>query len=491
MFVSQNIWTRDKIYSSSYFQHGKSPSNVEQVSGTVWFDMVVQCGSVGFKRISIEGIETEIIGAIMQIRSIIFKLLFTLLILENTHHLVAQEKTGEEISIQHLIDEALQNNPDYLAAIKQTESAEAQIPQAAALPDPKLGFALMNLPVNSFEFDQEPMTGKKISLMQMFPFPGKLGLKQDMAEYQAQVVEQQVEELKNNLVKNVKMTYYNLFFVDKSIEIVEKNKALVNQFVKVAETKYSVGKGLQQDVLKAQVELSKMTDKLISLQQRRANLVFQLNKLLNRNINAPVDKLTELKKSSLELNLDDLKAMGLENRPLLNSWNFMIEKTKSATRLAKKGYLPDLSVGVAYTQRDDLRTGMKMYDFFSAEVSLNLPLYFFKKQSKEVEEKQLMVASTEEKYVAVKNEVLFQIENAFSELEKDNKLIDLYQTGIIPQASQSLNSAVSGYQVDKVDFLTLLNNQMTLFNYEMEYYRVLSDHEKSLAELEVAVGKRF
>jgi cobalt-zinc-cadmium efflux system outer membrane protein len=328
-------------------------------------------------------------------------------------------------------------------------------------------------------------------LMQMFPFPGKLGLKQDMAEYQAQVVEQQVEELKNNLVKNVKMTYYNLFFVDKSIEIVGKNKALINQFVKVAETKYSVGKGLQQDVLKAQVELSKMTDKLISLQQKRATLVFQLNKLLSRNINAAIGRLPELKKSTLELKLDDLKAMVLENRPLLNSWNFMIEKTKSATRLAQKGYLPDLSVGVAYTQRDDLRTGMKMYDFFSAEVSLNLPLYFFKKQSKEVQEKQLMVASTEEKYAAVKNEVLFQIENAFSELEKNNKLIDLYETGIIPQASQSLNSAISGYQVDKVDFLTLLNNQMMLFNYEMEYYRVLSDHEKSLAELEVAVGKRF
>jgi len=427
----------------------------------------------------------------MQIRSIMFRLLLVLLFLENAHYLVAQEKTGEEVSVQHFIDEALQNNPDYLAAKNQLGSARAQIPQAGALPDPKLGLALMNLPVNSFELDQEPMTGKKISLMQMFPFPGKLGLKQDMAEYQAQVVEQQVEELKNNLVKNVKMTYYNLFFVDKSIEIVEKNKTLINQFVKVAETKYSVGKGLQQDVLKAQVELSKMTDKLISLQQKRAGLVFQLNKLLNRNISAPIDKLFDLKKSSLESNLDDLKAMGLENRPLLNSWNFMIEKTKSATRLAQKGYLPDLSVGVAYTQRDDLRTGMKMYDFFSAEVSLNLPLYFFKKQSKEVQEKQLMVAATEEKYTAAKNEVLFQIENAFSELEKDNKLIDLYETGIIPQASQSLNAAVSGYQVDKVDFLTLLNNQMTLFNYEMEYFRVLSDHEKSLAKLEFAVGRQF
>ena len=427
----------------------------------------------------------------MQIRSIIIKLLFLLLILENAHNLVAQEKAGEKIDIQDLIDQALQNNPDYLAAKKQLGSAKAQIPQAGALPDPKLGFALINLPVNSFAFNQEPMTGKKISLMQMFPFPGKLGLKEDIAEYQAEVVGQQVEELKNDLVKNVKMNYYNLFVVDKSTAIVEKNKALISQFVKIAETKYSVGKGLQQDVLRAQVELSKMTDKLISLQQKRETLVFQLNKLLNRNINTPVESLTELKKSNLAFNLDDLKTMALENRPLLKSWNFMIEKTKSSMRLAKKGYLPDFSLGVAYTQRNNLKTGMIMHDFFSAEVSLDLPIYFFKKQSKDVEEKQLLVESTEEKYLAAKNDILFQIESTFSELEKNNDLVDLYETGIIPQASQSLNSAMSGYQVDKVDFLTLLNNQMTLLNYEMEYYRVLGDYEISLAELEVAVGKRF
>ena len=327
--------------------------------------------------------------------------------------------------------------------------------------------------------------------MQMFPFPGKLGLKEDIAEYQAKVLEQQVEELKNDLVKNVKISYYNLFVVDKSIAIVEKNKTLINQFVKIAETKYSVGKGLQQDVLRAQVELSKMTDKLISLQQKRETLVFQLNKLLNRNISTPIEDLAEVKKSNLAFTLDEVKAMALENRPLLKSWNFMIEKSKSTERLAKKEYLPDFSLGMAYTQRNNLKTGMIMHDFFSAEISLDIPLYFFKKQSKNIQEKQLMVESTEEKYIAVKNDILFQIENTFSELEKNNNLVDLYETGIIPQASQSLNSAMSGYQVDKVDFLTLLNNQMTLLNYEMEYYRVLGDYEISLAELEVAVGKRF
>jgi len=403
----------------------------------------------------------------------------------------AGQRAGQDGDLQQLIEEALQNNPDYLSAKQQLQSIRAQIPQAGALPDPKLGIAVMNLPVNSFAFNQEPMTGKKISLMQMFPFPGKLGLKKNMAEYQSQVVAQQVRELKNKLVQNVKTIYYNLFLVDKSIETVEKNQALLKQFVKVAETKYAVGKGLQQDVLKAQVELSKLIDKLIALRQKRDSLVFQLNKLLNRKINQPIAVVPVIEKSQINLSIEQLKALGLENRPLLKSWNALIEKMRSAKKLAQKSYLPDFSLGIAYTQREDLRTGMKLYDFFSAEITINLPLYFFKKQSKNVEEKQWQLASVAEKYAAIENEVLFQIENILTEFKRDEKLLDLYKTGIIPQASQSLNAAMSGYQVDKVDFLTLLNNQMTLFNYELEYYRLLADHEKKLAALEFAIGKRF
>ena len=403
----------------------------------------------------------------------------------------AQEQSNQIVNLDFFVKEALQNNPDYLSAKDRLHSAQSQIPQAGALPDPNLGFAVMNLPINSFEFNQEPMTGKKVSLMQMFPFPGKLGLKEDIAVSQAKVIEFQVEELKNNLIKNVKLTYYNLFFVEKSLDIVEKNKVLLKQFISVAETKYSVGKGLQQDVLKAQVEFSKLNDKLISLNQKQKQLVFQLNKFLHTDIKTPVPKLPELNNTELNFSLENLQELGLDYPPLLKSWIALTEKATSVTKLAKKGYLPDFRLGVAYTQRADLLSGKKMYDFFSAEVKMSLPLYFYKKQSKKVEETQQLISSVEEKYQAVKNEVFFQIENNLTELKKNEQLVDLYKTGIIPQASQSLNSAMSGYQVDKVDFLTLINNQMTLFIYEMEYFRVLTDYEKSIAQLETAVGKEL
>ena len=404
---------------------------------------------------------------------------------------LAQEQSDKILNLDFFVTAALKNNPDYLSVKNQLRAFQSQIPQAGSLPDPSISFTLTNLPINSFEFNQEPMTGKKLSLMQMFPFPGKLGLKEDMAEFQAQFVEQQVEELKNQLIKQVKLNYYNIFLTDKSIEIIEKNKTLVQQFVQVAEAKYSVGKGLQQDVLKAQVELLKLTDKLISLEQKRKKHVYHLNKFINRDIASPIKKISEIEQINLDITIDEVTELGIKNRPLLKGWQHLIEKSKSSNKLAKYGYLPDFNVGVAYTQRDDLLSGMKMNDFFSAEVKVSLPLYFYKKQLKKVEQTQHNVYSIEDKYNDVRNEVLFQIGDKFSEIKKNFNLMGLYETGIIPQASQSLNSAMSGYQVDKVDFITLLNNQMTLFNYELEFFKALTNYAKNIAQLDAAVGKKL
>jgi len=421
-------------------------------------------------------------------RSLIKTTLTIYLLLLFGSKIFAQEQSDLILDLDFFVSEALQKNPDYLSAKNRLHAAQLQIPQAGALPDPNLGFSVMNLPVNSFEFNQEAMTGKKLSLMQMFPFPGKLGLKRDIADYQAQVIDQQVEELKNQLIKQVKLNYYNIFLTDKSIEIIKKNKTLVQQFVQVAEAKYSVGKGLQQDVLKAQVELLKLTDKLISLQQKRKNFVYQLNKFIDRDIASSIDKIIEIDQIIFDLSIDQVKELGIKNRPLLKAWHHLIEKSKSSNKLAKYGYLPDFNVGVAYTQRDDLLSGMKMHVFFSAEVKISLPIYFYKKQSKKVEQTQQNIYSLKDKYVAVKNEILFQIEDKYSEFKKNFTLMELYKTGIIPQASQSLNSAMSAYQVDKVDFITLLNNQMTLFNYELEYYKVFTNYAKSIAQLNAAAG---
>lgn len=402
--------------------------------------------------------------------------------------LALAQQSDSVLVLSNLIKEALKNNPDLKSAESSWKSDLAKVPQAGALPDPQLSFNLMNLPVNSFDFNQEPMTSKQVALMQMFPFPGKQGLREDIAREGASVSEARRDELRNQLIRNVKMTYYNLFFVDQAIKITQKNTETLEEFIKIAETKYSVGKGIQQDVLRAQVELSKMMDKQIKLEQQRDDLEAQLNTLLNRPAVGTLGKTEELQFTDFAYDYQRMKEMADENRPLLKAWQAMVNQSERKVKLARRDYWPDFSLGVAYSQRETLQNGMGGVDFFSGMFSMKIPLYFWRKQNKNVEENQLAQMSSQEKYNEVSNQIYSELDRVLSDIQKNKRLVELFKTGILPQASQSLKSAIAGYQTDKVDFLTLLNNQINLFNFEQDYYRVLSDYYIGIARLEAATG---
>ncbi len=390
--------------------------------------------------------------------------------------------------LKELIQEALENNPKLEAAIQRALSAEKVIPQAGALPDPALTFGLSNLPVNSFAFDQDPMTGKVIGVMQMFPFPGKLSLATDIAEYEAAAIKYQREEIRNQIIQMVKQTYFDLYATDRAIETTEKNKALMGQFVQVAETKYATGSGLQQDVLRSQVEISKLEDDLIMWQQKRLSVVARLNALLNRPVDTLVDKtLPELKLPDGPVTIFPAEKIE-QNRPLLKAWNERIQKAETAVKLAERDIWPNFTVGASYRQRNRLADGRQMTDFFSATVSLNIPLYFKRKQKAKVAEKKLGFNATKSEYENVKINILSEIKSILAELERNRKRVELYKGGILLQAQQSLESAQAGYRVGKVDFLTLINNWMMLQNYELQYFFAVSNFYKNLANYELAVG---
>ncbi|MGB6867036.1 MAG: TolC family protein [Candidatus Aminicenantaceae bacterium] len=390
-----------------------------------------------------------------------------------------------------LIQEAIENNPGLEAAVLRTHSAEKIISQAGALPDPQLNLGLLNLPVNSFTFDQEPMTGKLIGLMQMFPFPGKQGLAEEMAEFEATAVKYQQEEVRNQIVQMVKSAYYNLYAIDRAKETVQKNQALMEQFIRIVETKYATGTGLQQDVLRAQVEFSKLEDDLIMWQQKRRAAIARLNAILNR----PVDSYFSI--TARELDLPESHAFGSpvetieQQRPLLLAWKKRIQKAESSVKLARRDYWPNFAVGASYRQRDNLSNGAVMHDFFSATFSINIPLFFKRKQGAKVAEKELALSALHAQYRNVYISVLSDLESADAEMERNRKRVELYEGGILVQAQQSLESAQAGYQVGKVDFLTLISNWMMIQNYEMQYFFAMADFHKALANYELTLGGRL
>ncbi len=391
-------------------------------------------------------------------------------------------------NLQALIKEALNQNPQLKAYRHLTKARDAEVPAAGALPDPTLGINLLNLPWNNPVFDQEAMSGKQISLAQKIPFPGKLGLKKEIAKQEAQIARANYEELKNRLIKKVKEAYYDLFYIDQAILTTQKNQVLLKEFVEIATTKYAVGKGLQQDVLKAQVELAHQSDLLLTFRQKRRTVEARLNRLLNAPPQTTYGRVPQPDIRKLYAFQKQSNTFAINRRPLLVAWQKRLQQSKEKISLARKNFWPDFSLSLAYTQRDVLISGQGGTDFISLGLRFNLPVYFRAKQSPLLQASLYQKNFTEESLSNTRNEINEALDNALSALQKNLNLEKLYRLSIIPQARQALESARAGYQNDKVDFLTLLNNEITLFKFELSHQRIVSDSFKSFAELEYVVG---
>jgi outer membrane protein TolC len=393
------------------------------------------------------------------------------------------------MNVEQLIEEAIQNNPEILAQKKRWELFKEKIPQASALEDPMFGFGIISLPTN-FSFKDEDMTMKEFSLSQKFPFYGKRRLMGEMAGKEAEAVSNEIQEKVNRIIKDVKTAYYELSHVYRTTEVTQRNKKILEDFAKIAETRYAVGEGIQQDVLKAHVEISKMVDELIMLGQRRKALEAKLIALLNRPPDSPMGEPEELLYRTLPFTIEDLQKTALETNPTLKGMKKMIEAKEKAYALAQREYYPDLQARFAYGQRDN-GPEMKRRDMLTGEVMINIPIFYKSKQDRKVAEAMADIQATEAQYRAMKNEIQFMIADMASMIQRVERQVELYKTGIIPQASLQIGSAMSAYRVNKADFMTLLDSQMTLYKYELEYHLALTEYEKNVANLEAALGKRL
>ncbi len=400
----------------------------------------------------------------------------------------AQEARTTPLKLNELVEEALNKNPDILAAKSRWEVFKERPPQAGSLDDPMLGLGIVNLPTDTFNFRQEDMTMKEISVTQRLPYPGKRGLRSEVAQKEAEAALSDYEEVKVKVSRDVKMAYYELFYVNKAIEVTEKNREILKLLNQITETKYSLGEGIHTDVFKAQVELSKMIDELIMLNQNRRNLKSKLNTLLHRPPFAPLGDPEEVSLEKFSADPEELVKAASEKRPSIQSVKRMVERNQASLKLAERDYYPDFDIKLAYGQRDDGPMGRRA-DMVTGMVGLNIPLWYKTKQSRKVAESQKDIQAAKDQLTAMTNEIRYLVSEKLTDIERAEKQIELLKTGIIPLATLSLDSAIASYRVNKVDFITMLDTQMTLFRYETQYYRLLTDYRKSIAEIEAAVGK--
>lgn len=384
--------------------------------------------------------------------------------------------------LQQLIEQALENNPEIKAMQRRFDRVRARIPQAKALDEPMLSVGYMgNLTPFTLQTD-DPSSGRTISISQDLPFPGKRSLRGKVASSEADAEWWAFEQTRRNVVAEVKDAYFDLYYLGKALGVVTKTKVLLEQFTKIAEVRYSVGKGIQQDVLKAQVQFSKLIEQQTMLEQRKEVAEARLNSLLYREPESPVGTPDELKPRDFPYSLAQLNETAFANYPELKAQRRKIEGAQYAIQLAKKEFYPDFSVGFTYVNRP------AMPEMYGLTVGIKLPVFYAQKQRPALTE---ATASFEAEKRSLENTttlLMFKIRDKYLAQTTAKRLLSLYSTTLVPQSSLSLESALAGYEVGKVDFLTLLDNLVTLLNYELSYYEQLSNEEKAVAALEPLVG---
>ena len=397
--------------------------------------------------------------------------------------------SAEDLSV--LIGTALSNNPELKASESRWRMFASKAKQAKALDDPMVMFKLQNMLTREpGVFNLDPTSAKVVGISQQIPFWGKRALRQEVAKYEAESYKWAFEERKLELTRMVKESYYQLWAVNRVLDVIDKNLNILYNFLTINELKYSVGQGVQQDIYKAGLEKSKMLDMQITLRQQRKSLEANLNYLLYRPGNTPIGTIADFNLPPVVLSMEQLHESALNNRPQVKSLASLVNKAQASHRLAKKEAYPDFNLSTEYMFRDRVATDMVSdpgYNMFSVGLSFNLP-FQQQKRREMVAESTFETGMATEEMNALKNTIDYTINETLVQLEKRRKLVELYKGGIIPQAEQSLQSALISYRVNKVDFLTLLDSRMNLFNYEKELFESQAEYMMKLAQLEAAIG---
>lgn len=388
-----------------------------------------------------------------------------------------------------LIEEGLAKNQEIQSLASQVESLKEEISFAGSLNDPRIGFGLLNLPTDTFNFDQEPMTQKQIFIAQKIPWFGKLDLRSQQAAIKAIHQEAILNAKRLELSRQIASTYYELGFVASGQKINERLINMLTQLLRVSESRYSAGQGLQQDVLQAQVELGKLLDEQITLDKNRRMLEDQINGLLNRESFIPVTPPESLKYPDTVLEEKKLQALALTMNPWLKVKLAEIDLAGKEIELARKDYWPDMDFMVAYGQRDDTPTGEDRADFLSTSVVMNIPLWQKTRQDKKLGATKLRHKAALQSYQNLVNSLPHKIAALVTDIRNLQKNYKLITEALIVQAEQWAQSSLTAYEVGKVNFNTTVNAQIRLLHFELQSENYLFSLYKKRAELEEVLGE--
>lgn len=393
-----------------------------------------------------------------------------------------EEQVADTLRLAEALMLAREANPSLQAAWLRADAALARVPQAGALPDPLLSFGFMNRPVQDVGRTDQPMTMNAVTLSQRFPWPGKLGFSEERADHLAQAEQLEAEELERQLLARVKSVYYELAYMDRALLIMGETRELLRDFLQVSSSRYAVGAGLQQDVLQAQVAVAQMTEDITVVEQKRLAMTARLNALLGRDATDPVGALDLLAAGAELPTVEKLMELAVERRPALRAARRQVQAAEAGYRAARRALYPDLTVSVGYGQRPQFD------DFTTLTFGISIPVFAGSRQMPLRREMQAVQRMEEARELDLYNETFAQLAELRAQAERARSLSNLYVTSVLPQARAAVESALSAYRVGRVDYATLVMNEMTVNRYQIESVRLTAEYHRAVAQVEALVG---
>jgi cobalt-zinc-cadmium efflux system outer membrane protein len=411
----------------------------------------------------------------------ILVLSFALSVSQNVH-----PAEPEIRDLDPLIQTALENNPRIKAAYEDWKAAEERISQSMSFPDPMASYAHFGESVETRVGPQR----NKYGASQKIPFPVKLGLKGRVESAHADMARERYEAAKRDIVKEVKFIYYDLFWVDKAIAVTEQEKGILTTLSRSAQKKFETNLAPQQDVIKADAEISRLIDMIFLFRQNRKSLEARLNSVLNEPGAPPIGMTAEVKPAEFAYTLEELHAFSGESRQELLAAKLDVERARFERSLAQFDYVPDFTLGFDYIQVGDGYTMARDdgKDAWTVGVTVNVPIWFDRLGS-QLREKRAALESSRNNYQDMENTVYCEVEDVYFKVLTYRDIISLYETALVPQTEQAFEASRTGYETGRVDFLNWLDAERVLLQTRLAYYKSIVDYQKSIAYLERVVGR--
>lgn len=392
------------------------------------------------------------------------------------------------IPLAKLIEEAERNNPRIIAARRAWQAATQVPSQVSTLPDPQLTIQQFSVgsprPFAGFNNSDFAYIGFGIS--QDLPYPGKLRLRGEIAQRESAVDHDQVELIRRQVIEQLKATYFQLSYVQQTLSVLQRDQKLLAEVEKISEARYRVGQGNQQDILKAQLEETKLLPEIALHHQHMGMLEARLKQLLNRPADSPDLTAEPLTETPLSYTADQLMALIRTGNPNVQAEQETVRQQGLQVALAHKDFYPDFNVQYMWQH-----TAEQFRDYYMLGFGVQLPIHWRRKQKPHLAQEAEELSSSRRSYEAQVQQSYFDVRDQYLAAKTDAHVLTIYRQGLIPQAAATFNAGLAAYQTGREDFQTLLASYLDVLNLDLEYWRTLADHETALAQLEEITGVAF